>query len=290
MKKPMGLGLDAIFEDNDFVVEQPRKDEGVVTLRLSQIEPNRNQPRKVFDEEALQTLADSIEKHGLIQPLLVEPLGNDRYRIIAGERRWRACRKAGLESVPVVVRSVTEQQNMEIALIENLQREDLNPIEEAKGYKSLAELYHMTQEQIAESVGKSRPAVANAMRLLALPEQIIDFVASGELSVGHAKALAGLEKEQMLALANRVISEELTVRQTEGLVKKILSPKKEKTAFDREVVLALQEMEKTASSCVGNKVSIHHTPKNKGKVEIRYHSVAELEKIIDILKGGVTVD
>lgn len=290
MKKPMGLGLDAIFEDNDFVVEQPRKDEGVVTLRLSQIEPNRNQPRKVFDEEALQTLADSIEKHGLIQPLLVEPLGNDRYRIIAGERRWRACRKAGLESVPVVVRTVTEQQNMEIALIENLQREDLNPIEEAKGYKSLAELYHMTQEQIAESVGKSRPAVANAMRLLALPEQIIDFVASGELSVGHAKALAGLEKEQMLALANRVISEELTVRQTEGLVKKILSPKKEKAAFDREVVLALQEMEKTASSCVGNKVSIHHTPKNKGKVEIRYHSVAELEKIIDILKGGVNVD
>lgn len=290
MKKPMGLGLDAIFEDNDFVVEQPRKDEGVVTLRLSQIEPNRNQPRKVFDEEALQTLADSIEKHGLIQPLLVEPLGNDRYRIIAGERRWRACRKAGLESVPVVVRTVTEQQNMEIALIENLQREDLNPIEEAKGYKSLAELYHMTQEQIAESVGKSRPAVANAMRLLALPEQIIDFVASGELSVGHAKALAGLEKEQMLALANRVISEELTVRQTESLVKKILSPKKEKTAFDREVVLALQEMEKTASSCVGNKVSIHHTPKNKGKVEIRYHSVAELEKIIDILKGGVNVD
>lgn len=290
MKKPMGLGLDAIFEDNDFVVEQPRKDEGVVTLRLSQIEPNRNQPRKVFDEEALQTLADSIEKHGLIQPLLVEPLGNDRYRIIAGERRWRACRKAGLESVPVVVRTVTEQQNMEIALIENLQREDLNPIEEAKGYKSLAELYHMTQEQIAESVGKSRPAVANAMRLLALPEQIIDFVASGELSVGHAKALAGLEKEQMLALANRVISEELTVRQTESLVKKILSPKKEKAAFDREVVLALQEMEKTASSCVGNKVSIHHTPKNKGKVEIRYHSVAELEKIIDILKGGVNVD
>lgn len=290
MKKPMGLGLDAIFEDNDFVAEQPRKDEGTLTLRLSQIEPNRNQPRKVFDEEALQALADSIEKHGLIQPLLVEPLGNDRYRIIAGERRWRACRKAGLESAPAVVRTVTEQQNMEIALIENLQREDLNPIEEAKGYKSLAELYHMTQEQIAESVGKSRPAVANAMRLLALPEQIVDFVASGELSAGHAKALAGLEKEQMLALANRVISEELTVRQTESLVKKTLTPKKENPAFDREVILALQEMEKTASSCVGNKVSIHHTPKNKGKVEIRYHSVAELEKIIDILKGGVNVD
>lgn len=289
MKKPMGLGLDAIFEDNDFVIEQPRKEEGIHTLRISQIEPNRNQPRKVFDEEALQALADSIEKHGLIQPLLVEPLEKDRYRIIAGERRWRACRMAGLESVPAVIRTVTEQQNMEIALIENLQREDLNPIEEAKGYRSLSELYHMTQEQIAESVGKSRPAIANAMRLLSLPEQIMDFVSAGELSTGHAKALMPLEKDDMLAMANRVISEELTVRQTEALVKKFLTPKKEKEGFDREVVLALEEMEKLASEKVGNKVSIHHTPKNKGKVEIRYHSVAELEKIIDILKGGVNI-
>ena len=289
MKKPMGLGLDAIFEDNDFVIEQPRKEEGIHTLRISQIEPNRNQPRKVFDEVALLTLADSIEKHGLIQPLLVEPLEKDRYRIIAGERRWRACRIAGVESVPVVIRTVTEQQNMEIALIENLQREDLNPIEEAKGYKSLSELYHMTQEQIAESVGKSRPAVANAMRLLSLPEQIIDFVSSGELSAGHAKALMPLEKEVMLALANKVISDELTVRQTEALVKKTLAPVAPKVGFDRETVLALEEMEKLASESVGNKVSIHHTPKNKGKVEIRYHSVEELERIIDVLKGGVNV-
>ncbi len=289
MKKPMGLGLDAIFEDNDFIIEQPRKEEGVHTLRISQIEPNRNQPRKVFDEEALRTLAESIEKHGLIQPLLVEPLGDDRYRIIAGERRWRACRMAGLESVPAVIRTVTEQQNMEIALIENLQREDLNPIEEAKGYRSLSELYHMTQEEIAESVGRSRPAVANAMRLLSLPEQIMDFVSSGELSAGHAKALMSLESEDMLALANKVISEELTVRQTESLVKKMLTPKKEKEGFDREVMLALEEMEKVASESVGNKVSIHHTLKNKGKVEIRYHSVKELEKIIDILKGGVNI-
>ena len=289
MKKPMGLGLDAIFEDNDFVIEQPRKEEGIHTLRSSQIEPNRNQPRKVFDEVALLTLADSIEKHGLIQPLLVEPLEKDRYRIIAGERRWRACRIAGVESVPVVIRTVTEQQNMEIALIENLQREDLNPIEEAKGYKSLSELYHMTQEQIAESVGKSRPAVANAMRLLSLPEQIIDFVSSGELSAGHAKALMPLEKEVMLALANKVISDELTVRQTEALVKKTLAPVAPKVGFDRETVLALEEMEKLASESVGNKVSIHHTPKNKGKVEIRYHSVEELERIIDVLKGGVNV-
>lgn len=285
--KGLGLGLDAIFEDNDFVAEQPRKEESIHTLRVSQIEPNRNQPRKVFDEEALETLAESIAKHGLIQPLLVEPLEGDRYRIIAGERRWRACRLAGVESVPVVIRTVTEQQNMEIALIENLQREDLNPIEEAKGYQSLSELYNMTQEQIAASVGKSRPAIANAMRLLSLPEQIMDFVASGELSAGHAKALMPLGEEAMLYYANRVISESLTVRQTESLVKKALAPQKNTPSFDRETLLALQEMERIASENVGNKVTIHHSPKNKGKIEIAYHSVDELEKIIDVLKGGV---
>lgn len=285
-KKGLGLGIDAIWEDNDFAIEQPRTEEGICTLRVSDIEPNREQPRKAFDQEALQALANSIEQHGLIQPLLVEPLEGGRYRIIAGERRWRACRMAGVEEVPAVVRTVTQQQNMEIALIENLQREDLNPIEEAQGYRSLAEVYHMTQEQIAASVGKSRPAVANALRLLHLPEQMMDFVASGELSTGHAKALMALEEEQMLSLANRVISEGLTVRQTESLVKKALSPAKEKPSFDREVVLALKEMESAAAQAVGNKVIIHHSPKNTGKVEIKYHSVDELEKIMDILKGG----
>lgn len=288
MKKGLGKGLDAIFEDNEFVIDQPRPEEGIHTLRVSEIEPNRAQPRKVFDEDALQALASSIEKHGLIQPLVVEPLANGRYQIIAGERRWRACRKAGVEEVPVVIRTVTEQQNMELALIENLQREDLNPIEEAMGYRSLAEMYHMTQEEIAESVGKSRPAVANALRLLSLPEQLMDFVAGGELSAGHAKALMALEdKDEMLALANKVISDELTVRQTEALVKSAKAPKKEKTAFPPEVKMALEQMENDASSYVGNRVSIHHSPKNRGKVEISYHSVDELEKIIDILKGGV---
>lgn len=287
MKKGLGKGLDAIFEDNDFAIEKPHSDEGIKELRISEIEPNREQPRKVFDEEALQALAASIEKHGLIQPLLVEPLENGRYRIIAGERRWRACRIAGLETVPAVVRTVTKQQNMEIALIENLQREDLNPIEEAMGYRSLSEVYQMTQAEIADSVGKSRSAVANALRLLALPEQLIDFVASGELSSGHAKALMALEdKEVMLALANKVISDDLTVRQTEQLVKKTVSPAKEKPLPDTEVLLALRKMEEDASSYVGNKVTIHYHPKNRGKVEISYHSVEELEKIIDILKGG----
>ena len=286
MKKGLGKRIDAIWEDNDFLIEQPQAGEGIQTLRISDIEPNRDQPRKVFDEDALQSLANSIEQHGLIQPLLVEPLENGRYRIIAGERRWRACRIAGVEEVPVVIRSLTKQQNMEIALIENLQREDLNPVEEALGYKSLQDVYHMTQEEIAKSVGKSRPAVANALRLLSLPEQIMDFVASGELSTGHAKALMPLSEEHMLALANRIISEGLTVRQTEALVKKALMPAKEKPTFDREVVLALKEMERAAAEHVGNKVTIHHTPKNNGKIEIKYHSVDELEKIMEILKGG----
>lgn len=286
MKKGLGKRIDAIWEDNDFMIEQPQAGEGIQTLRISDIEPNRDQPRKVFDEDALQSLANSIEQHGLIQPLLVEPLENGRYRIIAGERRWRACRIAGVEEVPVVIRSLTKQQNMEIALIENLQREDLNPVEEALGYKSLQDVYHMTQEEIAKSVGKSRPAVANALRLLSLPEQIMDFVASGELSTGHAKALMPLSEEHMLALANRIISEGLTVRQTEALVKKALMPAKEKPTFDREVVLALKEMERAAAEHVGNKVTIHHTPKNNGKIEIKYHSVDELEKIMEILKGG----
>ena len=285
-KKGLGRGVDAILADNDFIVDEPKSDEGIQTLRISDIEPNRDQPRKAFDEEALQSLASSIEQHGLIQPLLVEPIEKGRYRIIAGERRWRACRIAGVEEVPAVVRTVTKQQNMEIALIENLQREDLNPIEEALGYRSLQDVYRMTQEEIAKSVGKSRPAVANALRLLNLPEQMMDFVASGELSTGHAKALMALEEEAMLALANRVISDGLIVRQTEALVKKMLTPAKEKPVFDREVVLALKEMERLARETVGNKVTIHHTPKNTGKVEIQYHSVDELEKIMEILKGG----
>lgn len=290
MRRALGQGVEALFGRKSYEEEALGASSGEVKMiKTSLIEPRRDQPRKNFDREQLQALANSILEHGVIQPIIVAEGENGYYSIIAGERRWRASKLAGLSEMPAIVRTYDELQIAEVALIENLQREDLNPIEEAKGYRSLSELYHMTQEQIAESVGKSRPAIANAMRLLSLPEQIMDFVSAGELSTGHAKALMPLEKDDMLALANRVISEELTVRQTEALVKKMLTPKKEKEGFDREVVLALEEMEKIASEKVGNKVSIHHTPKNKGKVEIRYHSVAELEKIIDILKGGVNI-
>lgn len=286
MKKGLGKGLDALFLDNTVDLEAPTQEKSV--LRLSQIEPDKNQPRKTFEKEGLEQLCASIKEHGLIQPILVAPAGEDRYRIIAGERRWRACRMAGLEEVPVVIREYTEQEIREISLIENLQREDLNPIEEALGYRNLMEEYGLTQEQIAKTISKSRPAIANTLRLLALPEQIIDFLKTGELSAGHARALLSLEdKDTQLALANRIITESLSVRQAEELVKKAKKAPAEKAKEDPAVTQALKELEKKASSAVGNKVTIHHRPNNKGKVEIQYYSVAELEKIIEILEGDV---
>lgn len=284
MKKGLGKGLDALFLDNTVDLEGPAQEKS--TLRLSQIEPDKNQPRKAFDKDALEQLAASIKEHGLIQPILVAPAGEDRFRIIAGERRWRACRMAELEEVPVVIRQYSEQEIREISLIENLQREDLNPIEEALGYRNLMEEYGLTQEQIAKTISKSRPAIANTLRLLALPEQIIDFLKTGELSAGHARTLLSLEdKDTQLALANRIITESLSVRQAEDLVKKAKKEPAEKPKEDPAVAQALKELEKKASSAVGNKVTIHHRPNNKGKVEIQYYSVAELEKIIEILEG-----
>lgn len=284
-KKELGQNFfDAILGDNlDLDLNEGKATE---TLRLSQIEPDKNQPRKHFEEEALEQLAHSIKEHGLIQPIIVTPAGGDQYRIIAGERRWRACRIAGLTEVPVLIREYTPQEISEISLIENLQREDLNPIEEAMGYKNLMDLYGMTQEKIAETVSKSRPAVANALRLLALPEQLLDFVKTGELSAGHARALLAVENaDTQLTFANKIITEGLSVRQAEELVKKSKKEPAEKKPTDPAITQALKELETRASARVGNKVSIHHKPNNRGKVEIAYYSVDELEKIIEILEG-----
>lgn len=284
MKKGLGKGLDALFADNLVELEEQPKSES--TVRLSQIEPDKNQPRKHFEEEAMEQLASSIKEHGLIQPIIVTPIDGERYRIIAGERRWRACRMAGLEEVPVLIRDYTPQEISEISLIENLQREDLNPIEEALGYRNLMELYGMTQEKIAETVSKSRSAVANTLRLLALPEQILDFIKTGELSAGHARALLSVEDaDTQLALANKIITEGLSVRQAEELVKKSKSAPKKTAPTDPSVEQALHELENRASARVGNKVTIRHKANNKGKVEISYYSVSELEKIIEILEG-----
>ncbi len=285
-KKGLGKGLDALFDENTIELELAAQEKA--TLRLSQIEPDKNQPRKVFEKEALEQLAASIREHGLIQPIIVAPHGEGRYRIIAGERRWRACRLAELEEIPVLIREYSPQEISEISLIENLQREDLNPIEEAMGYRNLMETYGLTQEQIAQKVSKSRPTIANAMRLLALPEQILDFLKTGELSAGHARALLSLEdQDTQLALANKIIIESLNVRQAEELVKKSKKAPAEKPKADPAVVQAIQELEKKASASVGNKVTIRHHANNKGKVEIQYYSVEELEKIIEILGGSI---
>lgn len=279
MKKGLGKGLDALFEENSFEISG-----GVNEVRISDVEPDKNQPRREFEPEALEELCESIKQHGVISPIVVTKIEGDRYRIIAGERRWRASKLAGLEKIPVIVKEYSDQQLAEISLVENLQREDLNPLEEAFGYKNLMDTYNLTQEQVANKVSKSRSAVANAIRLLALPEQVLDFVKTGELSAGHARTLLSLsDPDQMLDAANRVIGEDMSVRQTEDLIKKMKTEKVPAKPLDSEVLLALSELENRARTGTGNKVKIKHTHKNNGKIEIFYNSTAELEKLIDML-------
>ena len=279
-KGGLGKGFGALLEDNTYEIEQKSAEE----IRISDIEPDKNQPRREFDQEALQELAESIKQHGVISPIVVTKIEGDRYRIIAGERRWRASKLAGLETMPVVVKEYSPEQLAEISLVENLQREDLNPLEEAFGYKNLMESYNLTQEQVSQKVSKSRSAVTNALRLLNLPEQVLDYVRTGELSAGHARTLLSLDNaDKITEVANKVISEELSVRQTEELVKKIKKGPKEEKKLDPEVKLAISEMEGRARVGTGNKVKIKHTEKDKGRVEIYYNSTAELEKLIEIL-------
>ncbi len=207
----LGKGLNAIFIENDSETEG-----GTVTLKISEIEPNRTQPRKEFDEQALSELAESISQHGLLQPLLVRPLTLGGYQIVAGERRYRASRMAGLTEVPVIIKELTDTETMEIALIENLQREDLSPVEEALGYKALIDEHGFSQEEVAKSVGKSRPAVANALRLLKLPDNIMEYLKDGKISAGHARALLTFENEELMTeLADEIVAKDLSVRQVE---------------------------------------------------------------------------
>lgn len=243
-KGGLGRGLDAIFAENT-----QESGSGAVMLRISELEPNREQPRKDFDEKAMAELADSISQHGVLQPLLVRPIFGGGYQIVAGERRWRAARMAGLSEVPAMVREMNDGEVMELALIENLQREDLTPLEEARGYQTLLEKYELTQEEVAKTVGKSRPAVTNAMRLLGLPQEIQDMVERGELSAGHGRALlAFADEELMVAVARKAAAEGLSVRQLEKLAKKAAQESSGKetpvvsrcTYFD-EVELSLHE-------------------------------------------------
>ena len=301
-KKGLGRGLNALLRTNEpsersdslIVPEKKhnvRSEENTETakpfstININLIEPNKKQPRKKFDNEKLESLADSIREHGLIQPILVTPGENGRYTIIAGERRWRASKKAGLTEIPAIIRDYPAIEAAQIALIENLQREDLNPIEEAAGYRSLIDEYSLTQEEISKRIGKSRSAIANSLRLLSLGKKISALLIDGSLSTGHARALLGLEDEEIRnAAAETVISEGLNVRQTEQLVKKLAKsrPQKEKPPVNEEFMVQINNIAESLCSRFGTKVNISHGEK-KGKIEIEYYGNEDLDRILGLL-------
>lgn len=256
-------------------------------LKVSLIEPNQSQPRQKFDDEQIQELAGSIKKYGVLQPLLVQKTG-DHYEIIAGERRWRAAKAAGLKEVPVAIREYTKQQAMEIALIENVQREDLNPIEEAMAYQQLMQEFDLTQEEIAERVSKNRATVTNSMRLLKLDRRVQEMLIQEQLSSGHARALLALEGgEQQYQTALKVIGDSLSVRQTEKLVKLLAKPKKpaKEKEEERDLSFIFRDLEERMKQVMGTKVVINKRDRNKGKIEIEYYSEAELERIVELIES-----
>ena len=268
----LGRGLDSLFADNSVEEINP----SVNKLRIMEIEPNHDQPRKDFDEKSLSELAESIEQHGVLQPLVVRPLANGSYQLVAGERRWRAARIAGLTEVPVVIKELTDEEVIEIAMIENLQREDLNPLEEALGYRYMMDELNITQEQAAEKVGKSRPAVANALRLLKLPNEIQDMVKNNLISPGHARALLGFDSEDMiLQTAKMIIKEDLSVREVENLVKK--SKKIPKVAKQQKRDKFFSEVEIALVENLGRKVKIKEAKQDAGVLEIEFFDKDDLE-------------
>lgn len=292
-KSGLGKGLDSLIPDHQSEKaglhtesEESGSNDGVVMVKISKVEPNKNQPRKQFDEDSLLELADSIKLYGVLQPLLVLDKGN-YYEIIAGERRWRAAKLAGIKEIPVLIKEYTEREIVEISLIENIQREDLNPIEEAIAYKRLLEDFNLKQDEIAERVAKSRTAVTNSIRLLKLDEKVQQMLIDEMISTGHARALLAItEPQEQVNLANQVFDEKLSVRETEKLIKKLLEPakrveKKEEPALDA----AYEQMEEKMKGIIGTKVTIHRKKKDKGKIEIEYYSQDELERIIDIFES-----
>ena len=282
-KGGLGRGLDALFADNSI---EEIASTSAVKLKIMDIEPNRDQPRKIFDEDALAELADSIAKHGVIQPLLVRPMPDGSYQLVAGERRWRASRMAGLTEVPVVIKELSDDEAMALALIENLQREDLDAIEEAQGIKALMDTLSLTQDEAAERVGKSRPAVANALRLLKLPDSVIALVSDGKLSPGHARALLGFKDEQdIIETADLIIEKGLTVRDVEKLVKKRnKEPKAEKPAARRASYY--DEVELALTDFLGRKVKVGTKPgKESGVLEIDFFDKDDLTRLADALKS-----
>lgn len=263
------------------VKEDPKTSE--ILLKINQVEPNRDQPRKEFDEDALLELADSIKQFGVLQPLLVQKK-KDYYEIIAGERRWRAAKLAGLKEVPVLIKSYTDQEIVEISLIENIQRENLNPIEEAMAFKRLLEEFHLKQDEVAERVSKSRTAVTNSMRLLKLSDKVKQMIIDDMISTGHARALLAIEdEEQQYLLATKIFDEKLSVRETEKLVKSLKNPKKEVKKITPEHQFIYNDIAEKMKSIMGTKVNINAKANGKGKIEIEYYSEEELERIYDLM-------
>jgi len=278
-KSALGRGLGALIPDIDVTSES----DGVVKIDINQIEPNEEQPRKKFDEEKLQELSDSIKEHGIVQPVILKKEGRN-YKLIAGERRWRAARMAGLKEVPAIIRDFSDSEIMEISLIENIQREDLNPLELAEAYKKLMDELQLTQDEVAQKVGKSRSAVANILRLLNLDKRVRDYIADGILTEGHARAIAAIPNHEFqYEMAKRVIDEDLNVRQTEKLIKNTaLSKLKEKVKKKKGKDPYLEDIQERLTNHFGTKVVINHGRK-KGKIEIEYYSRDDLQRILDII-------
>jgi len=281
----LGRGLDAIFFENTLEKDNENKENQISLLRISLVDPKSDQPRKSFDKNALEELADSIAQNGLLQPILVREYGDGRYQIIAGERRFRASKIAGLTEIPAIVLDKDDRKAAEIALIENIQREDLNPIEEAMAFRALAVEYALTQEELSLKVGKSRSAIANATRLLDLPEEVLGMVASGEISAGHGRTLLGLKsKDDMIALAIKTVADDLSVRQLEDEVKKANKPKKEIAEEPIPLVDYFREMEIRVQSHLGRKVKIEGKGKKK-TLTLYYEDNEDLDELLATLCG-----
>lgn len=294
----LGKGLDALFGDMEVSVEPSSKEEessavhdieaaetheGIKYIDINNIKPNANQPRKTFDEGKLEELADSIREHGLIQPLVVRKSTNG-YEIVAGERRWRAARKIGIKEIPAIVRELSDEENMLLAIIENMQREDLDPIEEAEGISQMIETYGLSQEQVSKSLGKSRPYITNQLRLLKLPEEIRKMVSDGRLSSGHVRALITIDdEEKQIKLAVQAVEQGLSVRQVEALAKANKKVKKSKSAKKKKSA-DVKRVEEDLKVALGTKVNLNQNGK-KGKIEIEFYSKDELERLIELLKS-----
>lgn len=287
----LGKGLEALFSNSEIdtqeisvIKKEESEEKGISFININEIKPNQNQPRKSFNEEKLEELAASIIENGLIQPVILRK-ADKGYEIVAGERRWRACRKAGLKEIPCIIREFTDEQNMLIAIIENMQREDLNPVEEAEGLNQMIVNFGMTQEQVSKSVGKSRPYITNALRLLKLPSEIREMLLANQLSAGHARAIAGIgDTEKQIQLAEYAIKEGLSVREIEKIIKEENAPKKKISRKKAEKSADVRKVEDDLKQIMGTKVNLNQSGK-KGKIEIEYYSRDELERLIELLKS-----